>query len=83
MFGARQLDWLKQALTYGARTALKIVAGGNQFWNRANRFEGWNRYATEQKGFAEWLLARRIEGVVFVSGDRNFGELLKVERPGA
>ncbi len=83
MFGARQLDWLKQALTYAPRTALKIVAGGNQFWNRANRFEGWNRYATEQKGFAEWLLARRIEGVVFVSGDRHFGELLKVERPGA
>ena len=83
MFGARQLEWLKQALTYAPRTALKIVAGGNQFWNRANRFEGWNRYATEQKAFAEWLLAQRIEGVVFVSGDRHFGELLKVERPGA
>ena len=83
MFGARQLEWLKQALTYAPRTALKIFAGGNQFWNRANRFEGWNRYATEQKAFAQWLLAQRIEGVVFVSGDRHFGELLKIERPGA
>jgi alkaline phosphatase D len=83
MFGARQLDWLKQALTYAPRTALKIVAGGNQFWNRANRFEGWNRYATEQKGFADWLIAQRIEGVLFLSGDRHFSELLQIERPGA
>jgi alkaline phosphatase D len=83
MFGTRQIEWLKQALTYAPRRALKIIAGGNQFWNRANRFEGWNHYASEQRAFADWLLARRIEGVVFLSGDRHFGELLRVERPGA
>ena len=81
MFGAAQMAWLKNALTY-SRAAVKIVVNGTQLWNRANRFEGWNHYATEQKAFAEWLVASRIDGVLFVSGDRHFTELLRIERPG-
>jgi alkaline phosphatase D len=83
MFGARQLEWLKEALVAAPRSAIKIVAGGSQFWNRATRFEGWHHFATERAAFADWLVSQRIEGLVFVSGDRHFGELLKVERAGA
>jgi alkaline phosphatase D len=83
MFGARQLEWLKQALVSAPRNAIKIIAGGSQFWNRPHRFEGWHQFATEQRAFAEWLVARRIDGVLFVSGDRHFSELLKIDRPGA
>ena len=83
MFGARQLEWLKQALTYAPRNSIKIVAGGNQFWNRATRFEGWKHFRTEQQAFAEWLVRHEIEGVIFLSGDRHFGELLRIERPDA
>jgi alkaline phosphatase D len=83
MFGARQMEWLKQALVSAPRSAIKFVAGGSQFWNRATRFEGWHHFATERATFAEWLLREKIEGVLFLSGDRHFGELLKVERPGA
>jgi len=83
MFGARQLEWLKQALVSAPRSAIKIIAGGGQFWLRGSRFEGWNHFATERAAFADWLVRERIEGVIFLSGDRHFGELLKVERPGA
>jgi alkaline phosphatase D len=83
MFGARQLDWLKQALAAAPRDSIKIIAGGSQFWKRDSRFEGWHRFAAERGAFAEWLIAQRIEGVLFVSGDRHFSELLKIERPGA
>jgi len=83
MFGVRQLEWLKQALVSAPRNAIKIIAGGSQFWNRPNRFEGWHQFATEQRAFAEWLAARRIDGVLFVSGDRHYSELLKIDRPGA
>jgi alkaline phosphatase D len=83
MFGARQLEWLKQALVSAPRSAIKIVAGGSQFWSRPNRFEGWHAYATERTAFAEWLVAQQIEGVLFLSGDRHFSELLKIHRPGA
>lgn len=83
MFGARQLEWLKQALVAAPRTAIKLIAAGGQFWNRASRFEGWHQFATERDAFAAWLVAQKIEGVVFLSGDRHFGELLRIERPGA
>ncbi len=83
MFGARQLEWLKQALVSAPRNAIKIVAGGGQFWSRANRFEGWHQFGSERHAFAEWLAERKIDGVIFLSGDRHFSELLKIERPGA
>lgn len=82
MFGAHQLTWLKQALTSAPKTSLKIIAGGSQFWNRASRFEGWHHFGTEQRAFAEWLAEQKIDGVIFLSGDRHFGELLRIERPG-
>jgi alkaline phosphatase D len=83
MYGARQLEWLKQALVAAPRNAVKLIASGGQFWNRASRFEGWHRFATERDAFAAWLLAQKIDGVIFLSGDRHFGELLRIERPGA
>ena len=83
MFGAQQLQWLKQALVSAPRSSIKIVAGGSQFWKRAGRFEGWHQFATERLAFADWLVAQKIEGLVFLSGDRHYSELLKIERPGA
>ncbi len=83
MFGARQLEWLKQALVSAPRSSIKIVAGGSQFWKRAGRFEGWQHFDTERRAFADWLVAQRIEGVIFLSGDRHFSELLRIERPDA
>lgn len=82
MFGERQLEWLRNALVH-SRAAIKLVVNGSQMWNRVDRFEGWNHYAHEQGAFAEWLVAQRIDGVIFASGDRHFGELLKIERGGA
>lgn len=82
MFGAAQIDWLQNALVYSSAT-LKLVANGSQMWNRANRFEGFNHFSDEQKRLADWLLAQRVDGVMFASGDRHFGELLRIERPGA
>jgi len=82
MFGARQLEWLKNALVYSS-APVKLVVNGSQLWNRSNRFEGWNHFAHEQKAFADWLLDQQIDGLVFLSGDRHYSELLRVERPGA
>ena len=82
MFGPQQLAWLRNALVY-SRATLKLVASGSQLWNRANRFEGLNHYSHEQKALADWLLAQRVEGVMFATGDRHFTELLRIARPGA
>jgi len=81
MFGAAQLAWLKGTLL-DARGAIKIVATGSQWWNGASRFEGLYQYPSEQQDLARFLLDQRIDGLVFLSGDRHFGELLRIERPG-
>ncbi len=81
MFGSAQFQWLKEALL-SSRARIKIVANGSQFWDRASRFEGLHQYPDEQKRLAQWLVERRIDGVLFLSGDRHFGELLRIERPG-
>ncbi len=81
MFGTVQFEWLKEALL-SSNARIKIVANGSQFWDRASRFEGLHQYPDEQKRLADWLAERKIDGVVFLSGDRHFGELLRVERAG-
>ncbi len=81
MFGAAQLEWLKGILL-NARGAVKIIASGSQVWNAASRFDGLYQFPAEQKSLADFLLAQRIDGLLFVSGDRHFTELLRVERAG-
>ncbi|UFP95897.1 alkaline phosphatase D family protein [Gloeobacter morelensis] len=81
MLGEKQLAWLKDGLLR-SRGVFKVVAGGNQMFNDDNRFEGWNKFPSEREEFVRWLGASRIRGVVFLSGDRHFSELLRYERPG-
>jgi len=81
MWGTQQFEWLKQALV-SSTARIKIVANGSQLWNRTNRFEGLQRFPDEQRRLAQWLVEQKIDGVVFLSGDRHFGELLRMQRAG-
>jgi alkaline phosphatase D len=81
LYGAQQMEWLKQALL-SSRATFRIVAGGTQFWNRASRFESFQNYPDEARELLDWITERRIPGVVFVSGDRHFSQLLRLERGG-
>lgn len=83
MYGAKQMQWLKAALTYSS-APFKIVAGGTQFFNRtsARWRESWSRFPAEQGEFMRWLEERKIPGVIFLSGDRHFSQRLRIERAG-
>lgn len=81
MFGAAQMQWLKAALL-SSNAPFKLVAGGGQFWNRSNHVEAWSRFPAEQQELRRWLDEQKIPGVVFLSGDRHFAQLLRIERPG-
>lgn len=81
MFGTAQFEWLKEALL-SSHARIKLVANGSQLWNRVSRFERLYQFPQEQRRLAAWLAEQRIDGVVFLSGDRHFGELLRVERAG-
>ena len=81
LFGREQLQWLKEALQ-GSGATFKIVAGGGQFWNPLVFYEGLGNFPAEQKELLDFLREARIEGVVFLSGDRHHTELLKRQEPG-
>lgn len=80
MYGAKQMLWLKAALTY-SRAPFKIIAGGSQFFNRAGG-DTWVKYGGESADFLRFLEERRIPGVIFLSGDRHFTEHLRIQRQG-
>lgn len=79
MFGAAQIRWLKNALVQST-AKFKVVASGSQVLNDHTRFEGWLNFPEERAEFLNWLAAQGMRGVFFLSGDRHFTELLKLER---
>jgi len=81
MWGTEQFQWLKEALL-SSTARIKIVANGSQMWNRTSRFEGLYQFPDEQRKLAQWLVEQKIDGVIFVTGDRHFGELLRIDRAG-
>ncbi len=81
MYGAAQMHWLKAALL-SSQAPFKVIAGGGQFWNQANRYESWGKFPAEQQLLRQWLDDCKIPGVLFLSGDRHFAQMLRIERPG-
>lgn len=82
LFGNAQLRWLEQALL--ASTArFKVVVAGGEFFNDSSRHEGWHHFTDERAGFLDFLAQTRVEGLLFMSGDRHFTKLGRVPRPGA
>jgi alkaline phosphatase D len=82
MFGTAQMDWLKQALI-NSKATFKVVVSGNQLLNDANTFEGWQHFPPERGGFFEWLSRQKVNGLLFLSGDRHHTELIKRVRKDA
>jgi alkaline phosphatase D len=79
MWGEEQFQWLVDALTF-SRAPFKLVANGGQFLNPYPTHEVLSRYPHEQQRLYDALAERRIDGVVFLSGDRHHGELLRLDR---
>lgn len=80
MVGKGQMKWIKHALA-ASRATFKIVAIGSQVLNKVTPYEAWQpMFPQEQKELLDWIVSQKIEGVVFLSGDRHHTELL-VEKP--
>lgn len=79
MLGTEQMSWLKNSLL-ASNATWKFIVSGSQVLNLNNRFEGWHRFQNESQNFFQWLENQKIPGVIFLSGDRHFSVLLKLER---
>lgn len=81
MLGKAQLQWLKESLL-NSKAPFKIIANGGQMINPLVYFEGWGLFPDEQKEFLDFLVQNKIQGVLFLSGDRHATELLKITPEG-
>jgi len=79
--GEGQIQWLKDNLLT-SYAAFKFIVVGNQFTNVYSRYEAFARFSGEYEAFMSWLDRAGVYGVVILSGDRHFTELLKTTRPG-
>jgi len=84
-YGAEQMRWLKQQLASrnegGARRhqALTFVVTGSQFLARRiyPGSEDHQRYERERAEIVEFIRANKIGGVVFLTGDVHYSEVLR------
>ncbi len=80
MLGRAQLEWLKASLLT-SHAAFKVVVNGNQVLNANSRYETMTGFADTGELLA-WIASNRIDGVLFLSGDRHHSELIRVQRSG-
>ncbi|NIT57195.1 MAG: alkaline phosphatase family protein, partial [Aliifodinibius sp.] len=78
-FGEAQLQWLMDSLV-GSNATFKIIVVGNQVTNKMNDHESLVAYGEEYDKLMNFLDKHNIPGVLFISGDRHFTELLKTDR---
>ena len=81
MLGEAQKAWLKRSLAE-SDARVKIVAVGSQVLAGYHQWESYAMFAHERNELLDWIRTRRIDGVVFVSGDRHLSELMLHEPPG-
>ena len=78
MLGPAQKAWLEERLAE-SEARVKIVAVGVQFLADYHEWESYAKYAHERDELLAWIREKRIDGVVFVSGDRHLSELMRYE----
>lgn len=81
MFGAVQMAWLKAQLKKSTAT-FKFVACGSQVFSTGAE-ECMRKYTRDFEELMAFIKNERIEGVIFMSGDRHFTELSKYDQPGS
>jgi alkaline phosphatase D len=78
ILGQAQIDRLIQMLKY-SDASFKIVAMGGQFLNTAAVFENYATVPEERQQLIDRIGQEGITGVIFLTGDRHFAELSRLE----
>lgn len=82
ILGEAQIDWLVDALA-SSNAGFKIVVMGGQVLNPARVAETYANFPEEREALLRRIAAERVRGVLFLTGDRHFSELSRLERPDA
>lgn len=81
VLGAQQMEWLKNSLLYSSAT-FKIIAMGSQVLNPVSPYDKLADFPVEYDELMNFIREYKINGVLFLTGDRHHSEIIKVDRPG-
>ncbi|MCD6063362.1 MAG: alkaline phosphatase family protein [Flavipsychrobacter sp.] len=79
MFGEEQMDWLKKELRNSDAT-FNIIVSGSQMLNEYTKYDCFYQFPEEYDELMDMIENRRIEGVIFFTGDRHHSEIIRRER---
>lgn len=80
MLGEAQWAWLEKTLREQAE--LRLIVSSIEFAAEMQGFESWANLPHEQQRMIEMLKRTEASGVLFLSGDRHWCELSRIEGPG-
>jgi alkaline phosphatase D len=80
MLGEAQWQWLEKQLRVPAE--LRIIASSIQFISEFSGAEAWANLPREKQRMLVLLNRTKASGVLFISGDRHWAELSRLEREG-
>ena len=78
ILGKDQIDWLINALTFSQAT-FKFIAIGGQVISSGAVYENYANYPEERKYLLDKIREAKVEGVIFLDGDRHHTVLSKMQ----
>jgi alkaline phosphatase D len=81
MLGVQQMRWLKEKLK-ASKANFKFIISGTQILADNPTGEDLGDFGTAREKMLTFLEKEHITGVIFLSGDRHYGELMKLDREG-
>lgn len=86
MFGDEQMAWLKNALLLSngnANTSFRVIATGSQVLNPMSPNDCFRHFSAEYNDLMQFIADNKINGLVFITGDRHHSEIIRSERSNA
>lgn len=79
VLGEEQWKWLETEFRNSSAKVV-LVGTGYQFISDQHPFETWGHFPSERQRMLKLIKETGVKGVIFLSGDRHFAELSKLEK---
>ncbi len=86
MFGDLQLEWLKNALLQSKNNPninFRIIVNGSQVLNPVSPYDCFRKFPVEYNDLIKFVTENKVNGILFLTGDRHHSEIIKIDRAGA
>lgn len=80
MLGKQQMAWLKRTLLQDSSATFKIIVNGSQILNPWSTQDCMSHYPIEYNELLGFISDNHLSGVLFLTGDRHYSEIIKVDR---